>query len=74
MLIRSPTPYGPPVTTGPTIGLASTNGAAEAAGSGTGKHGRAGTAVEEPVPEETVPRGAGKDQGGLQIRVRGRRP
>ena len=76
VVVGQNTPYGPPVTAGPTIGLASTNGAAEAAGTGTGKHGRSGTAVvePEPVPEETVPRGAGKDQGGLQIRVRGRRP
>ncbi len=71
--VNTSSPYGPPVTSGPTIGLAGTNGAAEAAGTGTGKHGRAPTA-DLYGPEETVPHGAGKDQGGLQIRVRGRRP
>ncbi len=64
-------PYGPPVTAGPTIGLASTSGASEEARGSVKRKGPAG--VSEPVPEETVPRGAGKDQGGMQLRVRGAR-
>jgi hypothetical protein len=66
-------PYGPPVTAGPTIGLASTGGAREAA---TGR-GRAKDDLPEPeaVPEETIPRPGGPDErrGGVTLRVRGKR-
>jgi len=71
VVVGQSAPYGPPVTAGPTIGLASTNGATEEA-SGSLK-GKARAGVSEPVPEETVPSGAAKDQGGLQLRVRGTR-
>jgi hypothetical protein len=63
------TPFGPPVTAGPTIGMASTNGAVESANGSAKRKGRAAVAEAE-LPEETVPHG-GKDQGGLQLRVRG---
>ncbi len=71
VVVGQSTPYGPPVTAGPTIGLASTNGATEEASNSLKGKARAG--VSEPVPEETVPSGAAKDQGGLQLRVRGTR-
>jgi hypothetical protein len=71
VVVGASAPYGPPVTTGPTIGMASTNGAAEQA-NGSAKRKAAGTVVEA-VPAETVPHGAAKDQGGLQLRVRGTR-
>jgi hypothetical protein len=63
--------YGPPVLTGPTIGLSSSAGAAEAS-NGRGK--RKGDLPEPvPAPEETVPRpGAkGEQRGGVTLRVRG---
>ena len=72
VVVGQSAPYGPPVTAGPTIGLASTNGASEEANGSVKRKGRAG--VTEAVPEETVPRGAAKDQGGMQLRVRGARP
>ena len=66
-------PYGAPVTAGPTIGLASTNGASEEANGSTKRKGRTAVAEPEPLPEETVPHGAAKDQGGMRLRVRGTR-
>ena len=63
--------YGPPVLTGPTIGLSSSGGAAEESG---GRRKGAGD-LPEPIapPEETVPRPGekGKQQGGVTLRVRG---
>ncbi len=73
IVINLATPYGAPVTAGPSIGLSSTNGAAEEANGSTRRKGRAAAAEPEPVPQETVPHGAGKDQGGMQLRVRGTR-
>jgi hypothetical protein len=67
--------YGPPVTAGPTIGLASSGGAEEAT-SGTRRGRRRGTTEPAPVPEETVPAltGTKGDQaGGVRLRVRGSR-
>jgi hypothetical protein len=66
-------PYGSPVTAGPTIGLASTNGASEEANGSTKRKGRTALAEPDPPPEETVPHGAAKDQGGMRLRVRGTR-
>jgi len=68
-------PYGPPVISGPSIGISSTNGEAEQAGGDGGKARRRRTDLPElePLPEEVVPHGADKG-GGLQIRVHGRRP
>jgi hypothetical protein len=71
VVIGQGTPYGPPVTAGPSIGLSSTNGAAEEANGSTRRKGRTAIAEPGPVPEETVPHG--KDQGGMQLRVRGAR-
>jgi hypothetical protein len=71
VLVGQNTYYGPPILTGPTIGLSSSAGAAEASG---GRRKRAGD-LPEPVapPEETVPRpGAkGEQRGGVTLRVRG---
>jgi hypothetical protein len=69
VVVGLPTPFGPPVT----AGLSSTNGAEEAANGSTRRKGRTAVAAPEPLPEETVPHGAAKDQGGLQLRVRGTR-
>ncbi len=67
--------YGPPVTAGPTIGLASTGGADEApSGSRRGK--KAGTVEPESAPEEVVPapKGTkGEQAGGARLRVHGSR-
>src|SRR4051794_30244675 len=73
IVIGQSAPYGPPVTSGPTIGLASTNGAVEEANGSVKRKSRTAVADPEPEPvaEETVPRGAAKDQGGLRLRVRG---
>jgi hypothetical protein len=71
--------FGPPVTEGPTIGLASTNGAEEAANGRLRK--LAAAEAADPLPEETVPHvpagKGGKDEakrGGVTLRVRGKRP
>ena len=65
--------YGPPVLTGPAIGLSSSGGATEEA---NGRGRRSGDQPEPtPVPEEIVPRpGAkGEQRGGVTLRVRGAR-
>jgi hypothetical protein len=73
IVIGQSTPFGPPVTAGPSIGLSSTNGAAEEANGSVRRKGGTAIAEPEPVPEETVPHDAGKGQGGMQLRVRGTR-
>ncbi|HYO43129.1 MAG TPA: DUF4255 domain-containing protein [Candidatus Limnocylindrales bacterium] len=73
VVLSQSTYYGPPVLAGPTIGLSSSGGAAEAA-NGRGK--RSGADAEPPaVPEETVPRPGekGEQRGGVTLRVRGAR-
>jgi hypothetical protein len=71
IVIAKSAPYGPPVTEGPTIGLASRAGAEETAKG----RGRRGLDLPEPIapPEETVPKPGGKDakRGGVTLRVRG---
>lgn len=70
IVVSRSAPYGPPVLLGPTIGLASTDGAEETvAGRRNGKH---ALGPEVPQPEETVPRGA-EDKPGVKLRVRGLR-
>ncbi len=67
--------YGPPVTAGPTIGLASPSGAQESMG-GSRRGKRPGVADPGPVAEETVPalKGSkGEQAGGVRLRVRGSR-
>jgi hypothetical protein len=74
VLPDSRTSYGPPVTAGPTIGLASTGGAEEATGGK--RRGRKAAGQPEPVAEETVPAlrdTKGEPAGGLRLRVRGSR-
>jgi hypothetical protein len=73
VVVGQSAPYGPPVTAGPTIGLASTNGATEEANGPAGRGRRSAVVTPVPVPEETVPHGASTGQGGLQLRVRGTR-
>jgi hypothetical protein len=67
-------PYGPPVHTGPTIGIAAKGGAAETAGGGGSSRRGKAAAEPEPQPEETIPAGGDKDRGGVTLRVRGHRP
>jgi hypothetical protein len=75
VVLTQDTYFGPPVLSGPTIGLAASNGAEE---TGNGKRKVAVQAADAPVPEETVPnlpsgKGA-KDEprrGGVTLRVRG---
>lgn len=63
------TPFGPPVTTGPTIGLGSTGTDVETT---TGRRfARSDRTPAEPLPEETVPHPTDKDTGGMSLRVRG---
>jgi hypothetical protein len=71
VVVGATAPYGAPVTSGPTIGMASTNGASEEVNGPVKRKGAA--TVVEPAPEETVPHGAAKDQGGMRLRVRGTR-
>jgi hypothetical protein len=71
IVVGASTPYGPPVKTGPTIGLAAAGGPAETAS------GRGGARPDlpplEPLPEEVVPRGAEAGKPGVMLRVRGHR-
>ena len=71
LVVSRTAPFGPPVLEGPTIGLASTDGAEEVRGSGRSA-GRAGS-PPEPLPEETVPSGAAGAGPGVKLRVRGLR-
>jgi hypothetical protein len=71
LVVSRTTPFGPPVLEGPTIGLASTDGAEEVRGSGR-RAGRGGP-PPEPLPEETVPSGADAGRPGVTLRVRGLR-
>ena len=75
VVLSQDTYFGPPVLSGPTIGLASANGGEETS---NGKAGRRAAASADPVPEETVPHvpagKGGKDEpkrGGVTLRVRG---
>ncbi len=64
-------PFGPPVTTGPTIGLGSGPSTGETA---TGHaFSRAGRVPLEPAPEETVPGGSNASKSGMKLRVGGPR-
>lgn len=70
VVVGQSAPFGPPILESPTIGLAA-GSAAEKAG------GRRGGVSElpplEPLPEETVPRGADAGKPGITLRVRGHR-
>ena len=75
VVLTQDTYFGPPVLSGPTIGLASANGGEETS---NGKAGRKAAASASSVPEETVPHvpagKGGKDdakRGGVTLRVRG---
>ena len=71
IVVSAAAPFGPPVMAGPTIGLSSTDGAAESSG-GRGRKRPAGP-EPEPLPEEIVPRGAETGRPGVTLRVRGYR-
>ncbi|HET9456390.1 MAG TPA: DUF4255 domain-containing protein [Candidatus Limnocylindrales bacterium] len=72
MVVSRTAPFGPPVLLGPTLGIASTNGAEETVAAGG--RGVRGVATLEPLPEETVPNGADAQAGpGVKLRVRGLR-
>jgi hypothetical protein len=68
VVLDADTFFGPPVLSGPTIGLA-----AGGAGETRSGRGRPGAPDVEPVPvaEETVPAGSDEDRSGLTLRVRG---
>jgi hypothetical protein len=71
MVVSTSAPYGPPVMSGPTIGLAAQGGPGETR---TGRPGgRSDLPPLEPLPEETVPRGAETGKPGVMLRVRGHR-
>ncbi len=71
MVVSRTAPYGPPVLLGPTLGLTSTDGAAETVEGGR-RNGKRSLPPLEPLPEETVPRDA-EDKPGVKLRVRGLR-
>jgi hypothetical protein len=70
IVVARSTPYGPPVRSGPTVGLSAHDGPEEKA------RGRRGARPDlpplEPLPEELLPRGSEADPG-LKLRVRGHR-
>jgi hypothetical protein len=70
MVVSRSAPFGPPVLLGPVLGLASTDGAEETVSGRRG--GKRSAGPQEPLPEETVPRGA-EDEPGVKLRVRGLR-
>lgn len=70
VVVGQSAPFGPPILESPTIGLAA-GGAAETA---AGRRAGAGELPPlEPLPEETVPRGADAGKPGITLRVRGHR-
>jgi hypothetical protein len=71
IVVSSSAPFGPPVLTGPMIGLSASGGPDEQAAGRRGA--RPDLPPLEPLPEETVPRGAAADGPGLKLRVRGHR-
>jgi hypothetical protein len=72
IVVGQSAPYGPPVTEGPTIGLAA-SGAQEST-RGRARRGAMGDVpAPEPLPEETVPAGRAAGKGGISLRVRGQR-
>jgi len=72
IVVGTTAPYGPPVKTGPTIGIAA-KGADPETVRGR-RRGAADLPPLEPLPEETVPAGPHKDRSGITLRVRGHRP
>jgi len=72
IVVSTDSSFGPPVLAGPTIGLAASGGPSESSGGGRGR--KRPTAEPEPLPEETVPRGAEARRSGVTLRVRGHRP
>lgn len=80
IVVGNPSPYGPPVRTAPTIGLATraAAGPAETVGGPNGPMGtrarpKPGFVSADPIPEEQVGARPGKEEGGLSLRVRGAR-
>ncbi len=74
IVINLATPYGAPVTAGPTIGLASTNGAGGAEESAVARPAqRVPLAKAALGSAETVPAGVDEKAGGVRLRVRGPR-
>jgi Pvc16 N-terminal domain len=71
LIVSRTAPFGPPVLLGPTLGLASTDGAEETVEAGR-RNGKRAAGPLEPLPEETVPQGA-EDKPGVKLRVRGLR-
>jgi hypothetical protein len=71
MVVSRTAPFGPPVLEGPTVGLASTDGAEEVRGSG--RRGGRTELPPDPLPEETVPSGTDAGRTGVTLRVRGLR-
>jgi hypothetical protein len=73
MVVSRTAPFGPPVLLGPSLGLASTDGAEEVVEGRAADRGRSGLPLE-PLPEEVVPSGKGRETGpGVKLRVRGLR-
>jgi hypothetical protein len=72
MIVSRTAPFGPPVLLGPTIGLASADGAEETVPAGTKGRRRRPVELVTPLPEENVP-AAAEDKPGLKLRVRGLR-
>lgn len=64
--------YGPPVLLGPTIGIAAA-GSSEIVEGRERRGGVPADNVDEPLPDETLPKGAAPGDPGLAIRVRGLR-
>jgi len=70
IVVGKSAPFGPPVTTGPTIGISGAGAEETARGRRRGKR---DLPPLEPLPEETVPRDAEAGKGGLRLHVRGHR-
>jgi hypothetical protein len=73
MVVARSAPFGPPVLLGPTLGIAAPGGGDETIGGRPGKGRQRAEPAPEPLPEETVPRGADAGQPGIALRVRGLR-
>ena len=72
MVVDSSAYFGPPIQEGPSIGIASTNGASERRSGGRQVE---GPLEIEPSTTELLPANAGAKDGGVRLRVSGvRRP
>jgi hypothetical protein len=73
MIMGRSAAFGPPVLLGPTIGIAATGAGDETVEGRARRRRRDAEVADEPVPEETVPKGTEPGAPGFALRTRGLR-